>query len=61
MSVVKYRDSASDPWQIIQVIKGRDGLDGQDCSTQIYIVSEAPSSTDPEGLYFVVSPVEAEE
>ena len=28
MSVLKYRNSASDPWQEIQTINGRDGRDG---------------------------------
>lgn len=30
MSVLKYRNSASDPWQEVQTINGRDGTDGID-------------------------------
>lgn len=30
MSVLKYRNSASEPWQEVQTINGRDGTDGTD-------------------------------
>lgn len=51
MSVLKYRNSASDPWQEIQTINGEDG---QDCNVQIYFVTAPPAGTEPDGLYFVI-------
>ena len=60
MGVIKYRNSAADPWQEIQTINGENGIDGQDCNIPLYLVTTDPTETDPNGLYFVTSPEEEE-